>query len=188
MKIYNKCIKTVIIFLFFPVLLFSCFNKKDNVVIIDLQKELYLERDSDIYRETINIDINIEINSDNSPNIILKTRDGDYKTEFYLKNTYYNNEDNKRIFIINTINDLTKIEEEYFHLPFLKNISPEYFDKYYLVFVLAYFNSSVYFRNERIEQNNGKYIFTLEAWTRIEGNVIYIGSAYIALYVLEIPK
>jgi hypothetical protein len=184
MIIYNKYI--IFIFFFFLVLLSSCFNKKNNVGIIDLEKELYLERDSDIYEKTVNINTDLKINSNNSPNIILKTRDGDYKTEFYIKK--FDNENSKNIFVINTYNDLMKIEEEYFHLPFLKNFSSEYFDKYYLVFVLAYFNGGFYIRNERIEQNNGKYIFTFEAWTRTEGKVIYLGCAYTALYVLEIPK
>jgi hypothetical protein len=187
MNIYNKCIKIIFISLFFSVLLFSCFNKKNNAVIVDLQKELYLERDSDKYIDTVNIDTNIEVTSNSSPNIILKTRFGVYKPEFEFEEVDYYID--KNIIVINTIDDLRKIiQKKYFHSPFLKRFSPEYFDNYYLVFVFKNFYGHLYFRNERIEQNNGKYIFTLEKWARVEGNVIYIASSYRAIYVLEIPK
>jgi len=147
----------------------------------------------DYWDSTIIYDTNIESIQNNSTKILLETDSflGFYFTGFYLKRDYYNNfKKTDNLFVVSTINDLKELQDKYIFLPYLETFSADYFEHNYLVLILSGYTGSSELRNERIEENNGKFSFVVEYWykgTPNDGEVLYL-IAITALYVLEIPK
>ena len=132
---------------------------------------------------------NTKINDiqNNSPKILLKTRDGCSQTGFYLKRGYYDESMRvDRMYVVSTFNDLEQMRANYIELPFLDTFSASYFKNNHLVFIISGYSDSSEFRNERIEIIDGQYAFILDFYYKGEGE--YYLCAYTALYVLEIPK
>ena len=136
------------------------------------------------------IDIGLKTVTNGSPKILLKTRDGCSKTEFYLKTGYYDERLNDRLFIATTFGDLKNLQERYFYLPYLDTISDDFFRENYLVLILETHGGSSEFRNEKIESNaNYEYILVYEYWWLGSNFLTGQSSCLITvLYVLEIPK
>jgi hypothetical protein len=189
MAFKNMTFKSIIIFSVLTVFLFSCFNGKRDIIIEDtlIETSEKIDTRKDTLIETKIFDTNIKIRPNSSPNILLKTRKGCSQTGFNLKRNYYSDFTGRyNIFVVSTIDDLNQIKDKYIILKFLDTFSRNFFDENYLVLVLANYDGSSEYRNERIEQNNGQYSFYIDYWSI--GKDVLAACAYTALYILEIPK
>jgi hypothetical protein len=146
--------------------------------------------DKDELDSLITIDTGIEVVSNSSSNILMRTKDGCSVTGFNLKKDYYTEKINEDLFIASTLSELEIMKEKYFDLPYLDTFSFEYFEENHLVFILQSHGGSSDLRNERIEKENDKYFFVVEFWW-LSSNGIFGGLSSclkIELFILQLPK
>jgi hypothetical protein len=134
--------------------------------------------------EMIKIDTGIDIVSNSNYKILLRAETDDNKTGFYIKSEFYFEIKNEKLFIASTIEELQELQEKYFYLPFLNNFSNEYFNNNYLILIPLYYTGSTSLRNEKIIEEEGKYVFVVELWNKI-GFSPYVQDV---LFVLQLPK
>jgi hypothetical protein len=145
---------------------------------------------NDSFYQIITLPTGINSILNNSPKIHLKTGDGCFQTNIYFKeNVFIESNIYNNVIIASTINDLEQIQNDFFNLLLLDTFTEEYFESYYLCFVLAWYTGFRYPKDERIIINNGKYYFEIEYWRRsLNDPRVYIGRAFNVLYIFEIPK
>jgi hypothetical protein len=139
------------------------------------------------------IDTGINVTTNGSSEIILKTKDGCSQTGFNLKKSFYDEERyNDNLFMASTYDDLEILQEKYFDLPYLNTLSPEYFENNYLILIVQSYTGGSELRNERIEIKDDKYSFIIEYWNLPQPGPFsgwgYASCLYWVLYVLQIPK
>jgi hypothetical protein len=137
--------------------------------------------------ETIEFDTTVNYIDNVSASILLATRNGCPESNFEIKKAYYDEEKYKtNINIISTYLELEIWKRDYFSLPFLNNISHDFFEHNVLIFVLQNYSGGTYLKNGRFENKNGKYIFIIEHWgMRLRA---IPACSYNGLYILKLPK
>jgi hypothetical protein len=136
----------------------------------------------------INFHINIEYNKFEDPEIYLKTFEGCSKSEFKIRQQYYDDKQYKsnNFYIINSKTELEGLLNKYFDLPHFEIFSDEFFNDYYLVFIPVTHTVGISYQNERIEQENNEYKFIIESWHNKNGPLAACQETII--YILKIPK
>jgi hypothetical protein len=141
----------------------------------------------DYFIETIDFDTTVNYVNNISASILLKSRDGCTESNFKIKKAYYDEEKyTKNIYIISSYLELDIWKINYFSLPFLEDISHEFFENNILVFVLQNHGAGTFLKNEHFENKNGNYIFIIEHWGMMLKAVP--ACSYKELYVLKLPK
>jgi hypothetical protein len=78
------------------------------------------------------------------------------------------------------------LQEKYFELSFLDTFNNDFFKDNQLIIILQNYSGGTFLSNEKIDKNNGKYIFITEVWG-IDMDPIPACS-YTALYLLKISS
>jgi hypothetical protein len=132
--------------------------------------------------------INIEYNESEDSEIYLKTFEGCSKSEFKIRQQYFDDKQyrSNNIYIINNKIELEELLNKYFALPHLEIFSDEFLNKYYLVFIPTTHTIGISYQNEHIEQENSEYKFIIESWHNKNGPLAACQETI--LYILKIKK
>ena len=143
------------------------------------------------YSNTILLHTYIENVSNDSFKILLKTKDGCSETGFHFKGDYFDETSygEEKPFVASTLDELNILKDKYFYLPYLDEFSEDYFEKYYLVFIIHHFTGGDILKNERIEKIDGEIVFAIENWREPNISLGMIPKCvFSALYILQISK
>ena len=94
--------------------------------------------------------------------------------------------ENRQVFIAYTKNDLIEIEKEYINSEYLKEIDEEFFEDNNLVIIIFHFIGWTYPKNWKIDEYNGKYLFSTEIWNRRTNFIILLATR--AMFLIKIEK
>jgi hypothetical protein len=165
--------------LFVSINCYSSGNREDNDAIVD-----------DYIYETIIVDTGIEYIQNKTGKIFIKIKDIFMHEGIKMSNEFVFRDNNKNVFIINSLNDLEIFQEENFRMTYFNEFDEDFFSRNILVLIFQSWTGGYYLQNERVEEKNNKYILIIEKWKVVINNKIAAipAMACEALYILQLPK
>ena len=141
--------------------------------------------------ETLKINIDLDYNETKSSSILFETKPGCSKTNFKFTEKFHEEIEfeDYNSFILSDFIQYESTIKRYFEMDFFNTITQEYFEtKNLVILLLNHLHDGDYLKNDKIKENNNKYIFEAEVWSNTALILFRNKCLYTKVIILEIEK
>jgi hypothetical protein len=143
------------------------------------------------FQEIVELNTNLDFFENNASSVLFETKPGCSKTNFKIKDAYYELDINryKNCIIASDFNEFENTLKTYFEMDYFKTITLEYFEKNFLVVVILSAHDDQYYKNGKFENgNDNKFVYKIELWDNGKPILLRSKCSYIKVFVINMKK